>query len=64
MRFAVKLPDRDEAIGCTDEADVGRVLEQYRAKNPGTLFGSVMVHEMREHSTVGTPRSVYDFIDE
>jgi hypothetical protein len=64
VRFAVKLPDKHEAIGCDDEADVRRVLEEYRSQHPETLFGGVVIHEMREHSSLGTPRSVFDFLHE
>jgi hypothetical protein len=30
----------------------------------GRTLASVVIHEMREHSSVGTPRSVFDFLHE
>ena len=59
----MKLPDRDDAIHCANDAEVRETLEEYRQRNPGTNWGNVMVHEMRPSSTVGTERAVFDFID-
>lgn len=62
--YAVNLPDRDDAIHCANEAEVRQTLEEYRARNPGTLWSGVMIHEMRSTSTVGTERSVFDFLED
>lgn len=60
--FAVKLPDRDGDIHCATEAEVKSTLEEYRERNPRTLWSGVMVHEMTGTSTVGHERSVFDFV--
>lgn len=62
--FAVKLPDRDDAIHCANNAEVRETLEEFRERNPGTLWTGVMIHEMSGTSTTGMERSVYDFLDE
>jgi hypothetical protein len=62
--YAVKLPDRERPIHCANDAEVMETLEEYRRRHPGTLWGNVIIHEMRPGSTMGTERSVFDFVDE
>ena len=61
--YAVKLPDREDPIHCANDAEVRETLEEFRTRNPDTLWQGVMVHEMRPSSTTGTERSVFDFIN-
>lgn len=44
--------------------EVAAALEEYRASHPGDPeFAHLHVWEMPPHATVGTERSVWDFID-
>jgi len=58
--YALKIGDEDS--GPYTEAELREKLEEYRAANPGTLFAEVEIWEMKPGGTVGTERSVYDFI--
>jgi hypothetical protein len=60
--YAVKPPDGDENTHCATEAEVRETLEEFRQRNPGTLFAGVSVVEMTGSSTTGTERSVFDFV--
>jgi hypothetical protein len=62
--YAVKLPGRDSAIHCANEAEVKATLEEFRKQNPGTLWAGVHIDEMSGTSTTGAERSVFDFIDD
>jgi hypothetical protein len=62
--FAVKLPDREDSIHCANVAEVTETLEEFRQRNPGTLWAGVMIHELRPSSTVGIERSVFDFVEQ
>lgn len=62
--YSIRLPDHDGAISCLNEAEVRETLEEFRKRNPTTLWTGVMVHELKPGSTAGTERSPFDFIDD
>ncbi len=61
--FSIRIGDDDH--GLYDEAELPDALRRYREENPDDPeFRRVQVWEMPPHATVGTPRSVWDFLDE
>jgi hypothetical protein len=56
---------RGEHSGPWNEDELRERLEAYRRDSPNDqAFSKVTVIEIPEHGTAGTPRSVFDFIDD
>jgi len=60
-RYAVRLPDRDQEIGCDSESEVREALLDYEARSPGSWLG-VSVHELLPDANVGADRPVHNFV--
>ena len=63
--YSLTLLKEDDSRGTFAEGDLRRELEEYREAHPeDPNFAQILVWEHRPGSTVGTPRSPFDFVDE
>jgi hypothetical protein len=63
--YALKLLDEEGTRGPFSADELRDALERYRSEHPDDeAFGRVHMWEMRPGSSVGIPRSVFDFVDE
>jgi hypothetical protein len=62
--YGMKLLDEKGTRGPLTDDELRAELERYRNDHPDDeAFGRVQVWEMPPGSTVGTPRSAFDFVD-